>query len=243
MPDESYNIVHLRWLLLVDLKELGRLSWGLTVLMTLYQEMCRATIPDKAKISGCMLLLQAWTWYRLPFLCPRVELPYKFPFDLDDLHKIDLQGETRGRLANIPQKGYQDVGVSGDGDAAGLKFVISTSEDPIVVQPPDRDEIVTADVPFRRAESKYSVEQVGVTVEFYGGELTRVSYSDPCYSIRGIGLLLGMLHLFCFSSSDTFGMVLEPCSEMFLSVLIQIWMVKWNLEHSKNLEIQLQEDK
>ncbi|CAN2058863.1 unnamed protein product [Malus fusca] len=29
------------------------------------------------------------------------------------------------------------------------------------------------------AESKYSVEQVGVTVEFYGGELNGVSYSDP----------------------------------------------------------------
>ncbi|KAL5646408.1 hypothetical protein ACJX0J_002684 [Zea mays] len=39
--------------------------------------------------------------------------------------------------------------------------------------------IVRADVPFRRAESKYSVEQVGVTVEFYGGELNGVSYSDP----------------------------------------------------------------
>ncbi|XP_076951771.1 photosystem II CP47 reaction center protein-like [Bidens hawaiensis] len=41
------------------------------------------------------------------------------------------------------------------------------------------DGIVRADVPFRRAESKYSVEQVGVTVEFYGGELNGVSYSDP----------------------------------------------------------------
>ncbi|KAL5642985.1 hypothetical protein ACJX0J_005064 [Zea mays] len=39
-----------------------------------------------------------------------------------------------------------------------------------------------ADVPFRRAESKYSVEQVGVTVEFYGGELNGVSYSDPATS-------------------------------------------------------------
>ncbi|MFQ6634730.1 hypothetical protein Gotur_010382 [Gossypium turneri] len=38
-------------------------------------------------------------------------------------------------------------------------------------------------------------------------------------------------------------MVLEPCSEMFLPVLIQIWIFKWNLEHSKNLEIQLKEDK
>jgi len=33
--------------------------------------------------------------------------------------------------------------------------------------------------PYRRAESKYSVEQVGVTVDFYGGELNGVSYSDP----------------------------------------------------------------
>ncbi|KAL5567573.1 hypothetical protein UlMin_024148 [Ulmus minor] len=42
----------------------------------------------------------------------------------------------------------------------------------------DGDGIVREDVPFRRAESKYSVEQVGVTVEFYGGELNGVSYSD-----------------------------------------------------------------
>jgi photosystem II CP47 chlorophyll apoprotein len=37
---------------------------------------------------------------------------------------------------------------------------------------------VRADVPFRREESKYSVEQVGVTVEFYSGKLNGVSYSD-----------------------------------------------------------------
>ncbi|CAN1204379.1 Photosystem II CP47 reaction center protein [Linum perenne] len=43
----------------------------------------------------------------------------------------------------------------------------------------DGDGIVRADVPFRRAESKYSVEQVGVTIEFYGGELNGVRYSDP----------------------------------------------------------------
>ena len=33
----------------------------------------------------------------------------------------------------------------------------------------DKDGIVRADVPFRRAESKYSIEQVGVSVTFYGG--------------------------------------------------------------------------
>ncbi|PHT98324.1 Photosystem II CP47 reaction center protein [Capsicum chinense] len=43
----------------------------------------------------------------------------------------------------------------------------------------DGDGIVRDDVPFRREESKYSVEQVGVTIEFYGGELNDVSYSDP----------------------------------------------------------------
>nr|WGO61876.1 photosystem II 47 kDa protein [Aneura pinguis] len=43
----------------------------------------------------------------------------------------------------------------------------------------DEEGIVRADVPFRRAESKYSVEQVGVTVEFYGGELAGVVFDDP----------------------------------------------------------------
>ena len=33
----------------------------------------------------------------------------------------------------------------------------------------DKDCIIRADIPFRRAESKYSIEQVGVTVDFYGG--------------------------------------------------------------------------
>ena len=43
----------------------------------------------------------------------------------------------------------------------------------------DKDGIVRADVPFRRAESKYSIEQVGVSVTFYGGELDSVTFNDP----------------------------------------------------------------
>jgi photosystem II CP47 chlorophyll apoprotein len=43
----------------------------------------------------------------------------------------------------------------------------------------DKDGVVRADVPFRRAESKYSIEQVGVTVSFYGGELDGVTFTDP----------------------------------------------------------------
>jgi photosystem II CP47 chlorophyll apoprotein len=42
----------------------------------------------------------------------------------------------------------------------------------------DKDGIVRADVPFRRAESKYSIEQVGVQLSFYGGELDGVSFTD-----------------------------------------------------------------
>ena len=43
----------------------------------------------------------------------------------------------------------------------------------------DKNGVVRADVPFRRAESKYSIEQVGVSVTFYGGELDGVSFSNP----------------------------------------------------------------
>jgi photosystem II CP47 chlorophyll apoprotein len=43
----------------------------------------------------------------------------------------------------------------------------------------DEEGIVRVDVPFRKEKSKYSVEQVGVTVKFYGGELDGVSFNDP----------------------------------------------------------------
>jgi photosystem II CP47 chlorophyll apoprotein len=43
----------------------------------------------------------------------------------------------------------------------------------------DKNGVVRADVPFRRAESKYSIEQVGVKITFYGGELDGVTFTDP----------------------------------------------------------------
>jgi photosystem II CP47 chlorophyll apoprotein len=43
----------------------------------------------------------------------------------------------------------------------------------------DKEGVVRADVPFRRAESKYSIEQVKVSVSFYGGELDGVTFTDP----------------------------------------------------------------
>jgi photosystem II CP47 chlorophyll apoprotein len=42
----------------------------------------------------------------------------------------------------------------------------------------DAEGVVRADIPFRRAESKLSVEQTGVTVTFYGGELDGKTYAD-----------------------------------------------------------------
>ena len=43
----------------------------------------------------------------------------------------------------------------------------------------DKDGIVRADIPFRRAESKYSFEQSGVNVSFYGGALDGQKFDEP----------------------------------------------------------------
>merc|ERR1712187_441348 len=42
----------------------------------------------------------------------------------------------------------------------------------------DRDGMVRADIPFRRAESKYSIEQVNVKCAFYGGKLNGRVFED-----------------------------------------------------------------
>lgn len=43
----------------------------------------------------------------------------------------------------------------------------------------DAEGIVRADIPFRRAESRLSVEQGGVSVTFYGGALDGQTFNDP----------------------------------------------------------------
>jgi photosystem II CP47 chlorophyll apoprotein len=43
----------------------------------------------------------------------------------------------------------------------------------------DASGVIRADIPFRRAESKYSFEQTGVTVSFYGGALDGQTFEDP----------------------------------------------------------------
>lgn len=43
----------------------------------------------------------------------------------------------------------------------------------------DKDGVLRADIPFRRAESRYSIEETGVTVSFFGGALNGQTLSDP----------------------------------------------------------------
>ncbi|MBA0638041.1 hypothetical protein Godav_024888, partial [Gossypium davidsonii] len=79
MPGLLQNLIHLRWLLkLVDFRAAGQFSWGSTVLATLYREMCETTPPNKAKIRGCLSLLQSWARFHFLFLRPRVNHPYTF---------------------------------------------------------------------------------------------------------------------------------------------------------------------
>ncbi|MFQ6633381.1 hypothetical protein Gotur_011158 [Gossypium turneri] len=41
--------------------------------------MCGETPPTKAKIRGCLSLLQSWAQFHFPFLCLQVDHPYTFP--------------------------------------------------------------------------------------------------------------------------------------------------------------------
>ncbi|TYH83309.1 hypothetical protein ES332_D02G124000v1 [Gossypium tomentosum] len=67
-----------------------------------------------------------------------------------------------------------------DGIAVGwLGHPIFRDKDECEIFVHQGDKIVRADTPSKRAESKYSVKPVGVTAEFYYGELNGVSYSDP----------------------------------------------------------------
>ncbi|KAH1040271.1 hypothetical protein J1N35_042014 [Gossypium stocksii] len=81
IPNKSQILVNIRWLLhLVNFKESRRMSWRSSMVATLYRELCRATKLDKMSIDSCLLLLQSWAYWQLPFLRPRVNNPYMFPF-------------------------------------------------------------------------------------------------------------------------------------------------------------------
>ena len=73
--DKSGDKVHTMWLqMLTNLRNPPRYSWGNACLAWLYRELCRATDRGASQISGALILVQYWTWFKFPFLCPRMDL-------------------------------------------------------------------------------------------------------------------------------------------------------------------------
>ena len=76
IPDKSGNRVHLMYLnLLRDLNNTKKYSWGSACLANLYRELCRASLEVGKSMGGCVILLQSWAWYHMPFIAPRVPRP------------------------------------------------------------------------------------------------------------------------------------------------------------------------
>ncbi|KAH1246572.1 Serine/threonine-protein phosphatase 7 long form [Glycine max] len=67
--DKSGNRVHLMYLnLLCDLNNTKKYT-------NLYRELCRASSEVGKVVGSCVILLQSWAWYRMPFIAPRVRRP------------------------------------------------------------------------------------------------------------------------------------------------------------------------
>ncbi|KAF1892329.1 hypothetical protein Lal_00010794 [Lupinus albus] len=82
-----------------DLSRVNRYSWGSACLANLYMEMCRATKPNGKAMGGCLILLQSWAWYRLPFLAPRLDGPPTYPLAKRwGQTNLIFQGVPRGDL-------------------------------------------------------------------------------------------------------------------------------------------------
>ncbi|KAG8486816.1 hypothetical protein CXB51_020282 [Gossypium anomalum] len=54
-------------------------SWGSAVLAMLYRELCQTTKPNAVDMGGCLILLQSWALYRMPFLASVSHQPYVYP--------------------------------------------------------------------------------------------------------------------------------------------------------------------
>ena len=131
---------------------------------------------------------------------------------------------------------------------------------PVVLE--DEQGIVRADIPFRRAEAKYSFEQVGVTAQVFGGALDGQSFTDPAdvkrlarksqlgeafdfdretYGSDGVfrsspaaGSPSAMQPSRCCSSSATSGTEPERCTATCLPVSILTWAIRLSSACSRN---------
>lgn len=69
--DHSGGQVHCMYIPLIqDFGCCRSLSWGDAVLEYLFRELCKSCRTGVEEIAGCLLLLQLWTWIRLPLLAP-----------------------------------------------------------------------------------------------------------------------------------------------------------------------------
>ncbi|KAF1877660.1 hypothetical protein Lal_00040378 [Lupinus albus] len=85
LPDKSNSRVYL--------------IWGSACLANLYRELCRATKPNAKAMGGCLMLLQSWAWYRLPFLAPKLDGLPTYPFAKRwGQTQLIFQGVPRGDL-------------------------------------------------------------------------------------------------------------------------------------------------
>ncbi|XP_040950379.1 serine/threonine-protein phosphatase 7 long form homolog [Gossypium hirsutum] len=80
MPNSNNNKVHIQYLpLLADLRSVHSYSWGSAVLAILYRELCRTIKPNAIDMGGCLILLQSWALYWMPFLASVSHQPYVYP--------------------------------------------------------------------------------------------------------------------------------------------------------------------
>uniref|UniRef100_K3XPY6 Aminotransferase-like plant mobile domain-containing protein n=1 Tax=Setaria italica TaxID=4555 RepID=K3XPY6_SETIT len=73
--------------LIADLENIGSYSWGSATLAYLYRSMCAACRrqSDQSNLTGCLLLLQLWSWERFPIGRPdMVKLKYPNVEELED---------------------------------------------------------------------------------------------------------------------------------------------------------------
>ncbi|XP_016684363.1 protein MAINTENANCE OF MERISTEMS-like [Gossypium hirsutum] len=80
MPDSNNNKVHIIYIpLLANLTNVCSYSWGSAVLAVMYRELCQTAKPSVVDMGRCLILLQSWALYRMPFLASVTHQPYVYP--------------------------------------------------------------------------------------------------------------------------------------------------------------------
>ncbi|XP_039000390.1 protein MAINTENANCE OF MERISTEMS-like [Hibiscus syriacus] len=102
LPDKSGNLVHTQYLsVMEDFAVCRQYSWGFAILPFLYRELCKTNVVvrgKKADVAACLVLLQSWAWYRLPFMMPITSALIEFHLTARWRHRIidtKLSGATK----------------------------------------------------------------------------------------------------------------------------------------------------